>query len=392
MACNDDKSNILLSDDIDETDWMFKRIKRKNAEISHSDNNKKFKLSNNEINVNSEINCGKVVENINEGTSRQNTKSRCRSKLTAENVKTILRYALANDSILAMVQNMMKAHNANLPQPNIKIQSGTARSEKKKKNASDEDYQPNEDELSDEDVTSSIKTNHVNSTVSNNSTCQDSKVEDPLSDNEDALVIALPKVFNCHDLQGVSKIAERTRSKLPLNDTPLETIEASFVPPDITKDMYDTKCVDDEWQKFLCELTKPLEPTCEIDGEDDPEYKVREEELAYEPDLEEDEDFGEDSTPELNDELNVLMKEILESDQEQIFLKQDFSFLEEYNLVGSEEEKKLNNSEHTELAPSCKDTPPPTENTKHLLQRKNSKHLLQFLKHFQLKKKSGKSG
>ncbi|GIX82763.1 GON-4-like protein, partial [Caerostris darwini] len=397
MACNDDKSNV--SDDIDETDWMFKRIKRKNAEISHSDNNKKFKLSNNETNVNSEINCGKVVENINEGTNRQNTKSRCRSKLTAENVKTILRYALANDSILAMVQNMMKAHNANLPQPSIKIQSETARSEKKKKlrrpiltstkktneisknlfdeeyseeSASDEDYQPNEDELSDEDVTSSIKANHVNSTVSNNSTCQDSKVEDPLSDNEDALVIALPKVFNCHDLQGVSKIAERTRSKLPLNDTPLETIEASFVPPDITKDMYDTKCVDDEWQKFLCELTKPLEPTCEIDGEDDPEYKVREEELACEPDLEEDEDFGEDSTPELNDELNVLMKEILESDQEQIFLKQDFSFLEEYNLVGSEEEKKLNNSEHTELAPSCKDTPPPTE--KHQTPPPTEKH------------------
>lgn len=53
-------------------------------------------------------------------------------------------------------------------------------------------------------------------------------------------------------------IALRTRSKLPLNDTPLEAIEASFIAPDITMDMYDTHCDDEDWQKFLRELSQPL--------------------------------------------------------------------------------------------------------------------------------------
>jgi len=50
----------------------------------------------------------------------------------------------------------------------------------------------------------------------------------------------------------------RTRSKLSLNDTPLETIEQAFIPPDITEDMYDSACENDEWMEFLSEFTKPL--------------------------------------------------------------------------------------------------------------------------------------
>jgi len=51
-------------------------------------------------------------------------------------------------------------------------------------------------------------------------------------------------------------IAKRTRSKLPLTDTPLEVIESGFVAPDITPDMYDTHCDDTEWQQFLAGLMK----------------------------------------------------------------------------------------------------------------------------------------
>jgi len=54
-------------------------------------------------------------------------------------------------------------------------------------------------------------------------------------------------------------IARRTRSKLSLNDTPLDEIEASFVAPDITPDLYDESTLfgdDDEWQTFLAKLTK----------------------------------------------------------------------------------------------------------------------------------------
>lgn len=46
-------------------------------------------------------------------------------------------------------------------------------------------------------------------------------------------------------------IGFRTRSKLPLNDTPLEHLELAFVPPDISTDMYDSDCDNEEWRKFL---------------------------------------------------------------------------------------------------------------------------------------------
>lgn len=49
-------------------------------------------------------------------------------------------------------------------------------------------------------------------------------------------------------------IALRTRSKLPLNDTPLTEIEANFVAPDITPDLYDTDCQEDDWTQFLVGL------------------------------------------------------------------------------------------------------------------------------------------
>lgn len=53
-------------------------------------------------------------------------------------------------------------------------------------------------------------------------------------------------------------IGQRTRSKLSLSDTPLETIEKAFVPPDITTDMYDSECDDDDWKDFLKNFTEPL--------------------------------------------------------------------------------------------------------------------------------------
>ena len=49
-------------------------------------------------------------------------------------------------------------------------------------------------------------------------------------------------------------IAKRTRSKLPLKDTLLEEIEANFVAPDITPDMYDTTCDHQDWKLFLGSL------------------------------------------------------------------------------------------------------------------------------------------
>lgn len=71
-------------------------------------------------------------------------------------------------------------------------------------------------------------------------------------------------------------IALRTRSKLSLNSTPLEVIEESFVPPDITMDMYDLECDDEDWANFLKTFTKPLDEVTKIveDEELDPEYNI----------------------------------------------------------------------------------------------------------------------
>jgi len=62
-------------------------------------------------------------------------------------------------------------------------------------------------------------------------------------------------------------IARRTRSKLSLNDTPLDAIEASFVAPDITPDLYDEATLfgdDAEWQTFLAKLMKTEGTSCSL--------------------------------------------------------------------------------------------------------------------------------
>lgn len=60
--------------------------------------------------------------------------------------------------------------------------------------------------------------------------------------------------FTC-SLYQKETIALRTRSKLPLTTEDVEQLEANFIAPDITADMYDTDCdYDDDWNKFLREL------------------------------------------------------------------------------------------------------------------------------------------
>lgn len=76
-------------------------------------------------------------------------------------------------------------------------------------------------------------------------------------------------------------IGRRTRSKLPLNDTPLEHLELAFVPPDISTDMYDSDCDNEEWRNFLKEYVCPTTYHSNEPGDDeeaDPEYNVLEEE------------------------------------------------------------------------------------------------------------------
>lgn len=56
-------------------------------------------------------------------------------------------------------------------------------------------------------------------------------------------------------------ISRRTRSKVCLTETAIETIESSFFPPDITTDMYEFDQEhegESEWKEFLNEFMKPL--------------------------------------------------------------------------------------------------------------------------------------
>jgi hypothetical protein len=50
----------------------------------------------------------------------------------------------------------------------------------------------------------------------------------------------------------------RTRSKVSYTDIPLEDIEQSFIPPDITTDMYEMVCDNEDWKQFLNEFVQPL--------------------------------------------------------------------------------------------------------------------------------------
>lgn len=88
-----------------------------------------------------------------------------------------------------------------------------------------------------------------------------------------------------------ANIAKRTRSKLCLTSTPLEKIEEAFIPPDITTDMYDMDCDNDDWMDFLKKFTRPLDEivksTEQEDEEQDPEYNILADEELDEIDKEE---------------------------------------------------------------------------------------------------------
>ncbi|XP_077868888.1 GON-4-like protein [Saccoglossus kowalevskii] len=106
-------------------------------------------------------------------------------------------------------------------------------------------------------------------------------------------------------------IAFRTRSKLPLIDTPLDLIEANFVAPDITTDMYETNCEDQEWTDWLTSLMKEVPDTNDTfdDEQNDPEYNYLAEE---EP--EDVEDFRNDRAVQITKkEVNELLDELLEA-------------------------------------------------------------------------------
>ena len=43
-----------------------------------------------------------------------------------------------------------------------------------------------------------------------------------------------------------------------MTETPLEVIEQRFLPPDITSDMYDTECDNEDWRDFIQGFVHPI--------------------------------------------------------------------------------------------------------------------------------------
>lgn len=281
-----------------------------------------------------------------------------RNKLSRTNVKNILKHVMTNDYVLAMVRNTMKPEDENDDKGNSGYEPKLTRSkvkelrEKKaqlpwlvsspakqsnntgtikllqeefsdRDSTSDEEYKPNEEEEghSDEEE-NTLDSSAVEIVTASPLTPVKQPPRKKQSDllEEHPLVIAETAASPVSNAANeADRIALRTRSKLPLNDTPLEAIEASFIAPDITVDMYDTDCDDEEWRKFLCDFAKPLdtkvlEDQPDDDAEDDPEYNFLEEEdvlddcdVTYDKDL---------KIP--RKELKALMREILEAAEQEL--------------------------------------------------------------------------
>ncbi|XP_068694172.1 uncharacterized protein [Montipora foliosa] len=153
-------------------------------------------------------------------------------------------------------------------------------------------------------------------------------------------------------------IAKRTRSQLPLQDVPIESIEATFQAPDFTADMYDTIPVDDmdfediEWQRWLQGLVNSTDDVCVEEDHDDTEYNF----MAEANQKEEKEEYRNDRAVRITQkEVNELLDELLkdyDNNDDTFFLDDDgeeLSYLDMLNSrTGSEENIRLFSSEQLE--------------------------------------------
>ncbi|XP_068205672.1 GON-4-like protein isoform X2 [Palaemon carinicauda] len=207
----------------------------------------------------------------------------------------------------------------------------------------DEEYTPENDEQINSDDESLISTNMCSTIgspttpytpttplstctpstqVSISTPCTLSDADSPVQPLDKRIQELKPKsaqrVLNFEIPSKEELVSQRTRSKLPLTETPLECLEMAFKPPDVTNDMYETEVLDDDWKTFLIDFIHPLENTEVAEDEDaDPEYNILE-------DKEDASDLREEmrgdravqiSKKEINDLLTELLA-TLDSDEE----------------------------------------------------------------------------
>ncbi|KAL0278688.1 UNVERIFIED_CONTAM: hypothetical protein PYX00_000438 [Menopon gallinae] len=180
----------------------------------------------------------------------------------------------------------------------------------------DEDYRPGPEDLQDQSEEETGRQSVVSS-ISRTSTLDVSATQYLESFDSNLLVDesanqSADYLFKVPE----ENIGQRTRSKLCLSDTPLEIIEKAFVPPDITTDMYDFKCDNEDWENFLKEFAQPLSNNMnnpdDDDDEADPDYNV----MAEEEEVDKEELRRDRAVKISRKELRKLMAELFESPDE----------------------------------------------------------------------------
>lgn len=252
------------------------------------------------------LNENDIIETLKHEIGKQIEAKAEKTNLTVTNVKTIIRQILTHEHVKALIVNgqecekvkeLVSLYEPKLTRSKAKelLSSTTIKSvppppwvpqpptsethvligEDLKEDDSGDEYVPGEESEDDnnesaasESDTSSLPPPTPPTPVS----MEDSSTQTTNWTDDGVFKIPPPKT----DQEDIPNIALRTRSKINLSSTPLEAIEQSFVPPDITTDMYDMECDDDVWKEFLKGFTQPLEEVARPtdDEEQDPEYNI----------------------------------------------------------------------------------------------------------------------
>lgn len=228
----------------------------------------------------------RVLDNLEEEIEKQLDEKAAKSNLTATNVKNILKHVISNEHVLAMVrhtvEDQISEKDGFVYEPKLTRAKVKELFEKRKvvipwakpvkkpisevhflineelpEDSDDDEYVPQECESEDDRERSDIDAEPA--TPQTPCSMNDSATQTNWTEDGVFKIPPQPEVKITGEVKEDENIALRTRSKLSLSDTPLENIEEAFVPPDITTDMYDFECDDEDWRDFLKKFTRPLD-------------------------------------------------------------------------------------------------------------------------------------
>ncbi|KAG5897288.1 hypothetical protein JTB14_011454 [Gonioctena quinquepunctata] len=284
-----------------------------------------------------------VIASIEDEIEKRLEEKAAKTKLNVVNVKNIIKQVVTNEYVLAMVRKaenpsgseeivpvfepkLTRSKTKELSLPTVPISPAPWESpeptsevqvlfsEDLQEDSSGEEYVPGEGEG---DEVGESEEDGDSTTFSNPPSVEPPPTPPTLSVNTssdtqpnwtDDGVFKIPKCKDKDEMTDGTTIAKRTRSKLSLSSTPLEVIEETLIPPDITTDMYDMVCDNDDWMDFLQKFARPLEEVEE--EEQDPDFNILADEDIDKLDKDE---FRVDKAVKIpRGELNKLIAELFE--------------------------------------------------------------------------------